>query len=105
MAGSQLDSRGAAGLSRRCRPARPSRRCSKNSLALARCSGVSTARTSFIVRLINTVHYVEAGAGSLAAPVGGPAGNKGINLVSFILSGVVGTSPADVVHIVHRTLA
>jgi len=57
------------------------------------------------VRLINTVHYVEAGAGSLAAPVGGPAGNKGINLASFILSGVVGTTPADVVHIVHRTLA
>jgi hypothetical protein len=56
------------------------------------------------VRLIRGVHYTESGP-PLAAPIGGPALNKGINLVGFTLSGAVGPTPADVVYIVHRTLA
>lgn len=55
------------------------------------------------VRLIRGVHYTESGP-PLAAPIGGPALNKGINLVGFTLSGPVGLTPADVLYIVHRTL-
>lgn len=56
------------------------------------------------VRLTRGVHYIESGA-PLAAPVGGPPLNKGINLIGFNLSGPVGPTPADQVYIVHRTLA
>jgi len=56
------------------------------------------------VRLTRGVHYVEASP-PLSAPIGGPALNKGINLVGFTLSGAVGPTPADSVYIVHRNLA
>jgi len=54
------------------------------------------------VRLIRGVHYIEAAA-PLAAPIGGPPGNKGINLISFTLDGPA-PGPADVVYLVHRTI-
>jgi len=56
------------------------------------------------VRMVRSVHYIEAAA-PLAAPIGGPPGNKGINFIGFTLNGVVGPIPADVVYLVHRTLA
>jgi len=55
------------------------------------------------VRLVRGVHYIEAPA-PLTAPIGGPAGNKGVNLVGFTLSGPVGPNPADVVYLVHRAV-
>jgi len=55
------------------------------------------------VRLIRGVHYVEA-APALAAPIGGPATNKGVNFIGFTLDGPV-PGPADVVYLVHRTIS
>jgi len=49
-------------------------------------------------RLYPTLHYVEA-APPLTAPVGGPAGNKGVNLVAFTLI------PNDEVLLIARQLA
>jgi hypothetical protein len=49
-------------------------------------------------RQVRQRHYIEVGAGALAVPIGGPVGNKGINLLGFVLS------PGDVVYIVQRTI-
>lgn len=49
-------------------------------------------------RMVRTRQYIEA-APALAAPIGGPAGNKGLNLVGFTLN------PGDVAYLVHRTLS
>jgi hypothetical protein len=54
------------------------------------------------VRLIRGVHYVEANS-PLAAPVGGPPGNKGVNFISFTLDGPA-PGPADVIYLVHRAV-
>jgi len=54
------------------------------------------------VRLLRGVHYTESPS-PLAAPIGGPATNKGINLIGFTLDGPV-PGPADVVYLVHRTI-
>lgn len=51
------------------------------------------------MRLLPSRQYTEAGAGSLAAPIGGPAGNKGINLISFVLN------PGDIVYLRLVTLS
>jgi len=48
-------------------------------------------------RLVRTRQYLEANS-PLSAPIGGPAGNKGINLVGFTLN------PGDVVYLVQRTI-
>ncbi len=50
-------------------------------------------------RLYPSVHYNEAAAGSLNAPVLGPAGNKGVNLIGFTLN------PTEEVLLIQRTLA
>lgn len=49
-------------------------------------------------RLYPGVHYLEVGAGSLTAPVLGPAGNKGVNLIGFSLN------PGNEVLLIQRTL-
>jgi hypothetical protein len=36
-------------------------------------------------RLVPTIQYQEAGSGALTAPIGGPATNKGVNLIGFSL--------------------
>lgn len=48
-------------------------------------------------RMVRTRQYLEAGP-PLAAPIGGPSGNKGVNLVGFVLN------PGDVAYLVHRTI-
>lgn len=53
-------------------------------------------------RLVPGVHFLEANA-PLNAPIGGPAGNKGINLIGFTLVEVQPTGP-DQVFIIQRTL-
>jgi hypothetical protein len=50
-------------------------------------------------RLIPGADYTETGVGALTAPVGGPAGNKGVNFVGFSLI------PGDEVFLIQRTLA
>jgi len=50
-------------------------------------------------RLVRTRQYIEVGNGALAAPVGGPVGNKGVNLVGLTLG--IG----DIVYIVQRTIS
>jgi len=50
------------------------------------------------VRQVRTAQYLEASA-PLAAPIGGPVGNKGVNLVGFTLI------PTDVVYLVQRTIS
>lgn len=54
-------------------------------------------------RLYPGVQYQEAAAGSLNAPVGGPAGNKGVNFIGFTLQGPVGPTPGDSVLLIQRT--
>lgn len=49
------------------------------------------------VRQVRTRQYLEAAA-PLAAPIGGPALNKGVNLVGFNLN------PGDVAYLVHRSM-
>jgi hypothetical protein len=48
-------------------------------------------------RMVRTQQYLEAGP-PLTAPIGGPAGNKGVNLISFTLI------PGDVCYLVQRTI-
>jgi hypothetical protein len=62
---------------------------------------VGAGRIDFFVngqRMVRTRQYLEA-APALAAPIGGPAGNKGVNLVGFTLN------PGDVAYLVHRTIS
>jgi hypothetical protein len=49
-------------------------------------------------RMVRSRQYIEANP-PLAAPVGGPAGNKGVNLVGFTLN------PGDVAYLVQRTIS
>ena len=49
-------------------------------------------------RLVRSRQYLEVAAGALAAPVGGPPGNKGVNFVGFTLN--IG----DIIYLVQRTL-
>ncbi len=49
-------------------------------------------------RMVRTRQYLEANS-PLSAPIGGPAGNKGVNLVGFVLN------PGDVSYLVQRTLS
>lgn len=55
------------------------------------------------VRQVPGVHYLEANS-PLNAPVGGPGGNKGINLIGFTLTEIQPTGP-DQVFIIQRTLS
>jgi hypothetical protein len=50
------------------------------------------------IRLVRTRQYLEASS-PLSAPIGGPAGNKGVNLVGFTLL------PGDVIYLVQRTIS
>lgn len=50
------------------------------------------------VRQVRTRQYLEA-APTLSAPIGGPSGNKGVNLVGFTLD------PGDVAYLVQRTIS
>jgi len=50
-------------------------------------------------RLVPGVEYNEAAAGALNVPIGGPALNKGINLIGFTLN------PTDECFLIQRTLA
>lgn len=50
-------------------------------------------------RLVRGTQYIEIAAGGLTAPVGGPAGNKGIDFIGFTLLA------GDVVYLVQRTLS
>lgn len=50
------------------------------------------------VRKVRGLEYVEAGP-PLSAPIGGPPGNKGVNLVAFFLA------PGDVAYLVQRTIS